>query len=202
MWSLPDDGLCCGCRTPWTIETQGHNAAGREEAIEAFARVLLRRYGVVSRRMIERESLRVSWFELIRVYRRLEARGEIRGGYFVSGLSGEQFARPEAIGLLRSIRRAHAKERVDCDQRRRSVKSRRNTHARSTRPGDHGTSHPSSRWGTGRGTQSGTSDRVGARRRGTGQRARTRSPSRKYAARTPAVLRLVQKEARQSRSRE
>jgi ATP-dependent Lhr-like helicase len=92
------------------IEVQGQNGSGREEAIDVFARVLLRRYGVVSRRMIERESVRVSWFELIRVYRRLEARGEIRGGYFVSGLSGEQFARPEAIGLLRSIRRARAKD--------------------------------------------------------------------------------------------
>jgi ATP-dependent Lhr-like helicase len=95
---------------PMGIEVQGQNGSGREEAIEVFARVLLRRYGVVSRRMIERESVRVSWFELIRVYRRLEARGEIRGGYFVSGLSGEQFARPEAIGLLRSIRRARAKD--------------------------------------------------------------------------------------------
>jgi ATP-dependent Lhr-like helicase len=97
---------------PMDLETKGQNAPGREEAIEAFARVLLRRYGVVSRRMIERESLRVSWFELIRVYRRLEACGEIRGGYFVGGLSGEQFARPEAIGLLRSIRRARAKDEL------------------------------------------------------------------------------------------
>ena len=77
-----------------------------DEAIETFARVLLRRYGVVFRRLLERESLRVSWFELGRVYRRLEARGEIRGGYFVSGVSGEQFALPEAIGLLRSLRKA------------------------------------------------------------------------------------------------
>jgi ATP-dependent Lhr-like helicase len=77
----------------------------RENAIETFARVLLRRYGIVFRRLLERESLRVPWFELSRLYRRLEARGEIRGGYFVSGVSGEQFALPEAIGLLRSIRK-------------------------------------------------------------------------------------------------
>jgi len=76
----------------------------REEAIEIFARVLLRRYGVVFRRLLEREALRASWFELGRVYRRLEARGEIRGGYFVGGVSGEQFALPEAIGLLRAQR--------------------------------------------------------------------------------------------------
>ena len=61
------------------------------------------------RRLLERESLKVSWHELGRVYRRLEARGEIRGGYFVSGVSGEQFALPEAIGLLRSIRKAPPK---------------------------------------------------------------------------------------------
>ena len=76
--------------------------------VEAFARVLLRRSGVVFRRMLERESLKVSWLELSRFYRRLEARGEIRGGYFINGVSGEQFALPEAIGLLRSIRKAVA----------------------------------------------------------------------------------------------
>jgi ATP-dependent Lhr-like helicase len=78
----------------------------RDSALETFARVLLRRYGVVFRRLLERESLKASWFELSRIYRRLEARGEIRGGYFVSGASGEQFALPEAIGQLRSIRKS------------------------------------------------------------------------------------------------
>jgi ATP-dependent helicase Lhr and Lhr-like helicase len=82
------------------------NGAGpREAAIEKFARVLLRRYGIVFRRMLERESFLIPWYELGRIYRRLEARGEIRGGYFVGGVSGEQFALPEAIGLLRSIRK-------------------------------------------------------------------------------------------------
>jgi ATP-dependent Lhr-like helicase len=78
-------------------------------AIEAFARSLLHRYGIVFRKMLERESLMVSWYELCRVYRRLEARGEIRGGYFINGISGEQFALPEAIGSLRSLRKAPAK---------------------------------------------------------------------------------------------
>jgi ATP-dependent helicase Lhr and Lhr-like helicase len=78
----------------------------REAAIQKFARVLLRRYGVVFRRMLERETFPVTWYELGRVYRRWEARGEIRGGYFVGGVSGEQFALPEAIGLLRSIRKS------------------------------------------------------------------------------------------------
>jgi ATP-dependent Lhr-like helicase len=60
----------------------------------------------VFRRLLERESLGVNWYELGRIYRRWEARGEIRGGYFVAGISGEQFALPEAIGLLRSKRKA------------------------------------------------------------------------------------------------
>jgi ATP-dependent helicase Lhr and Lhr-like helicase len=83
-------------------------AQERELAIQAFAWALLRRYGVVFRRLLEREALKVSWFELGRAYRRLEARGEIRGGFFVSGVSGEQFALPEAIALLRSNRHAPA----------------------------------------------------------------------------------------------
>jgi ATP-dependent Lhr-like helicase len=101
-----------------SVEDSGYspaNGAGgsaREAAIEKFARVLLRRYGVVFRRLLERESLDLSWYELGRVYRRLEARGEIRGGYFVGGVSGEQFALPEAVGLLRSIRRAAPREEL------------------------------------------------------------------------------------------
>ncbi|MFL6599157.1 MAG: DEAD/DEAH box helicase [Chthoniobacterales bacterium] len=83
-----------------------NRADGREVAIEKFARVLLRRYGIVFRRSLERESFPITWYELGRIYRRLEARGEIRGGYFVGGVSGEQFALPEAIGLLRSIRKS------------------------------------------------------------------------------------------------
>ena len=82
------------------------NSSSRDAAVEKFARVLLRRYGIVFRRLLERESLAATWYELGRIYRRLEARGEIRGGYFVGGVSGEQFALPEAIGLLRSIRKA------------------------------------------------------------------------------------------------
>jgi ATP-dependent helicase Lhr and Lhr-like helicase len=89
----------------WSLLRPIEQPGKREEAIEAFARALLRRYGIVFRRMMERESLRVSWFELSRAYRRLEARGEIRGGYFVNGVSGEQFALPEAVGLLRSTRK-------------------------------------------------------------------------------------------------
>jgi ATP-dependent Lhr-like helicase len=72
---------------------------------ELFALTLLRRYGVVFKRLLVREPGAPPWRELLLVYRRLEARGEIRGGRFVSGMSGEQFALPEAVGQLRSIRR-------------------------------------------------------------------------------------------------
>jgi ATP-dependent helicase Lhr and Lhr-like helicase len=81
------------------------NGPAREEAVENYAQVLLRRYGVVFRRLLDKEASRVSWYELGRVYRRQEARGEIRGGHFVGGVSGEQFALSEAIGLLRSLRK-------------------------------------------------------------------------------------------------
>jgi ATP-dependent Lhr-like helicase len=81
----------------------------RNAALESFARALLRRYGVVFRQLLEREALTGSWYELGRIYRRWEARGEIRGGYFVGGVSGEQFALPEAIGLLRSLRKTPLK---------------------------------------------------------------------------------------------
>jgi ATP-dependent Lhr-like helicase len=88
------------------VSGNGAESSARNSALEKFARMLLRRYGVVFRRLLERESFPISWYELGRIYRRWEARGEIRGGYFVGGVSGEQFALPEAIGLLRSIRKA------------------------------------------------------------------------------------------------
>ncbi|HEX9611256.1 MAG TPA: hypothetical protein VF978_05155, partial [Gemmatimonadales bacterium] len=59
----------------------------------------------VFRRLVQRESLLAPWRDVLRVYRRLEARGEVRGGRFVGGFSGEQYALPEAIGLLRTTRR-------------------------------------------------------------------------------------------------
>jgi len=76
------------------------------ETLEHIAMTLLRRYGVMSWRLLEREAAWMpSWRELLPVYHRLEARGEIRGGRFISGISGEQFALPEAIPLLREMRR-------------------------------------------------------------------------------------------------
>ncbi|HEY0878737.1 MAG TPA: DEAD/DEAH box helicase [Zeimonas sp.] len=75
--------------------------------VEHVARTLLRRYGVVCWRLLEREAQWLPpWRDLVRVYQRLEARGEIRGGRFIAGVPGEQFALPEAIALLRASRRA------------------------------------------------------------------------------------------------
>jgi ATP-dependent Lhr-like helicase len=75
-------------------------------AVEHVARTLLRRYGVVFWRLLAREAGWLPpWRDLLRVYRRLEARGELRGGRFVAGFSGEQYALPEAVGLLRKTRR-------------------------------------------------------------------------------------------------
>jgi len=82
--------------------------ASRDEAVKALAWTLLARYGVVFRRVIARETIGVPWREIVRVYRTLEARGDIRGGRFVSGMSGEQFALPDAVDRLREVRRSTA----------------------------------------------------------------------------------------------
>jgi ATP-dependent Lhr-like helicase len=99
---------------PFGVETAGRWARVRhrsllpeEQIAEAIAWQLLRRYGVVFRRLVQREGLLAPWRDILRVYRRLEARGEVRGGRFVGGFSGEQYALPEAIGLLRTTRREH-----------------------------------------------------------------------------------------------
>ena len=94
----------------WTVLSAP--ARARDVALETFARALLRRYGVVFRRMLTRESSAVPWRDLTRIYRRLEARGELRGGRFVAGMSGEQFALPEAVERLRSIRRTPANGKI------------------------------------------------------------------------------------------
>jgi ATP-dependent helicase Lhr and Lhr-like helicase len=91
----------------WALARRAHprREAG-PEAVEHLARTLLVRYGVVFWRLLEREAAWLPpWRDLLRVYRRLEARGEIRGGRFVAGFSGEQFALPEAVGMLREVRR-------------------------------------------------------------------------------------------------
>jgi ATP-dependent Lhr-like helicase len=77
--------------------------------------VLLRRYGIVCWRLLAHEAEWLPpWRELLRVCQRLEARGEIRGGRFIAGVSGEQFALPEAIALLRSVRQRAANGSLVC----------------------------------------------------------------------------------------
>jgi ATP-dependent Lhr-like helicase len=92
------------------MSTVGRWGLFRREALpppppEFVARQLLRRTGVVFRRTLEREKQPVPWRDLVRVYRTLEARGEVRGGRFVAGFSGEQYALPEAVSLLRAVRK-------------------------------------------------------------------------------------------------
>jgi len=89
-----------------------HTGPDSDRAIEIQARALLGRYGIVFRRVLTREVTVAPWRELARVYRRLEARGEIRGGRFVAGMSGEQFALPDVVGRLREIRRTPPEGRL------------------------------------------------------------------------------------------
>ncbi len=87
-------------------------ARGTEDAaaIEQVAEILLRRYGVVFRRVLEREADWLPpWHALLRVFRRLEAQGKIRGGRFVAGMAGEQYALPDAVAALRAARRLESK---------------------------------------------------------------------------------------------
>ena len=77
-----------------------------DELAEAIAEQLLARWGVVFRDLLVRENMAVPWREVLWAFRRLEARGVIRGGRFVSGFSGEQFAHPDAVDVLRAARKA------------------------------------------------------------------------------------------------
>ena len=93
----------------WAVvhrEAQAADGAPGDEAVELVVRTLLRRYGVLCWKLLAREAQWLpSWRSLLSCCRRLEARGEIRGGRFIAGFSGEQFASPEAVGLLREVRR-------------------------------------------------------------------------------------------------
>jgi ATP-dependent Lhr-like helicase len=96
----------------WSVLPAASDDIARDKAVETLARVLLGRYGVIFRRLLTREAANVPWRDLARVYRRLEARGEIRGGRFVSGMSGEQFALPDAVERLREVRRSAPDDRL------------------------------------------------------------------------------------------
>jgi len=93
----------------WSLIRKGA-AKTDAEALEQVAEILLRRYGVVFRKVLEREADWLPpWHALLRVFRRLEAQGKIRGGRFVAGMSGEQYALPDAVASMRAIRRQEAK---------------------------------------------------------------------------------------------
>jgi ATP-dependent Lhr-like helicase len=88
----------------WALLPAKSEDAG-ETLAEAWAEQLLFRYGVVFRDAVQRENMTVLWRDALRVLRRMEARGTARGGRFVAGMYGEQYARPEAVESLRRVRR-------------------------------------------------------------------------------------------------
>ncbi|MEK7237317.1 MAG: DEAD/DEAH box helicase [Nitrospirota bacterium] len=101
-WSLLRNAVS---HQPSTPTTQHSALSPQHAAVEPVARQLLRRYGVVFRDLLGREALALSWRDLLVQYRRMELQGEIRGGRFVGGFTGEQFALPEAVESLRAVRK-------------------------------------------------------------------------------------------------
>jgi ATP-dependent Lhr-like helicase len=93
-------------------ESPGAQAERREAEIESACWMVLRRYGVVFRDVLQRETTVPRWRELLGMFRRLEARGSVRGGRFISGFGGEQFAVPEAVASLRESRLHRSEEAV------------------------------------------------------------------------------------------
>jgi ATP-dependent Lhr-like helicase len=91
----------------FTDKTENRNAA-----IESTCWMLLRRYGIVFRELLTRESIELTWREVLIALRRLEDRGEIRGGRFVNGFLGEQFALPMAADSLRASRSQQASQEI------------------------------------------------------------------------------------------
>jgi ATP-dependent Lhr-like helicase len=97
-------------RRRFAVATAGRWTLLRGETVpdppspDVVARKLLDRYGVVFSTLLRRERIPVPWRDLLRSFRRMELRGEVRGGRFVSGFSGEHFALPEAVTLLRKVR--------------------------------------------------------------------------------------------------
>jgi ATP-dependent Lhr-like helicase len=108
VFGMEDAGRWALARRPRPTPASSQS---QTDPVEHLARALLRRYGVVFWRLIEREADWLPpWRDLLRVYRRLEARGEIRGGRFVAGFTGEQYALPDAVGALRDMRRKPASD--------------------------------------------------------------------------------------------
>jgi ATP-dependent Lhr-like helicase len=96
----------------WAVLRPPATTLDEDQTTEALARQYIRRYGVVLREVLAREPHAPTWRDLLRVYRRLEMRGEIRGGRLVAGFVGEQFAAPEALESLRAVRRDPEPEQV------------------------------------------------------------------------------------------
>jgi ATP-dependent Lhr-like helicase len=89
----------------WSLIRAPIGHEDESQRVERIGRTLLTRYGVVFRKLLERESGLPPWRELLYCFRRLEARGEIRGGRFVQGFAGEHFALPEAVSMMREVRK-------------------------------------------------------------------------------------------------
>jgi ATP-dependent helicase Lhr and Lhr-like helicase len=101
LFGMADAGRWALVRRPSAAGTER-----REQVVEQVVRTLLRRWGVIFWKLLTREAQWLPpWREILMCCRRLEARGEVRGGRFVAGFSGEQYATPEAVGLLREMRR-------------------------------------------------------------------------------------------------
>ncbi|HTS95718.1 MAG TPA: crosslink repair DNA glycosylase YcaQ family protein [Streptosporangiaceae bacterium] len=98
-------GGAAGSDGRWCLLPPPADAPDRDELAEAVAEQLAARWGVILRDLACRESLAVPWRDVLWALRRMEARGTIRGGRFVAGFSGEQFAHPDAVDLLRAVRR-------------------------------------------------------------------------------------------------
>ncbi len=109
----PTRGLRRGLRNTtgsagrWSLLPEPAAGADRDEIAEAIAEQLAARWGVVFRDVAARENLAVPWRDIIWALRRMEARGTIRGGRFVAGFSGEQYAHPDAVDVLRAVRKSH-----------------------------------------------------------------------------------------------
>jgi ATP-dependent Lhr-like helicase len=96
----------------WSLIRPPLQPEDESQRVEHIARTLLTRYGVVFRRLLERENGLPPWRDLLYAFRRFEARGEIRGGRFVQGFAGEHFALPEAVSLMRETRNRQDAEQL------------------------------------------------------------------------------------------
>jgi ATP-dependent helicase Lhr and Lhr-like helicase len=100
-------GASTGPSGRWSLLPQPAADCDRDELAEAVAEQLAARWGVVFRDVVARENLALPWRDVLWAFRRMEARGTVRGGRFVAGFSGEQYAHPDAVDVLKSVRKQH-----------------------------------------------------------------------------------------------